>query len=111
MLSLYPTLSPSATLAHVLPGMKNSSLLSIGQLCDDGWTAVFHKLHLHVFKNAQIILRGIQNKSDGLWDVTIKPDLLLTKHKYATINAIIRKNQTKTELVDYLQVRANLAID
>ena len=48
-LPIHPSLSTMATRAQVLPGMKNSLLLSISQLCDDGCIAVFNKLHLHIF--------------------------------------------------------------
>ena len=33
---MYPTLMLTASTAHVLPGITNSSLLSIGQSCDHG---------------------------------------------------------------------------
>jgi hypothetical protein len=31
-----PELSAAASVAHVLPGMANHSLLSVGQLCNEG---------------------------------------------------------------------------
>ena len=39
----YPAcLSPSAKTALIYPALKNASLLSIGQLCDDNCLALFH---------------------------------------------------------------------
>ena len=36
--------------AHMSPGMMNSLLLSIDQLCGNGYITVFYKLELHVCK-------------------------------------------------------------
>ena len=36
-LPIHPTLTLTASTAHVLPGMTNRSLLSIVQLCDHGY--------------------------------------------------------------------------
>ena len=48
----------------------------------------------------------MQNRNDRLWDITSKPDIIPEKPTYATLNAIVRKNQTKTELGDYLHACA-----
>ena len=85
-LPLSPALTPKAVKANVLPGMTNSSLLSIGQLCDNDCIALFHKKYLHIYKSAQLVLKGDRNKIDGLWDVSIKIK------QYKRINAIIRKD-------------------
>ena len=42
-LPLASSLQTRATIAHVLPGINKTSLLSIGQLCDDGCLAIFDK--------------------------------------------------------------------
>ena len=44
-------LSKEAQQGHVLHGLSNSSLLSIGQLCDNKCIAIFDKRTLHVLKN------------------------------------------------------------
>lgn len=41
-----PSLSPNATSTYVYPQLTNSSLLSIGQLCDEGCVAIFTKYFL-----------------------------------------------------------------
>ena len=38
-----PGLPPAATLAHVVPGLAHSSLISVKQLCDHGCTVIFSK--------------------------------------------------------------------
>ena len=64
-------LSTMAKTGNVLAGLTNSSLLSIGQLCDDDCIAVFIKLKLCVYKQGKIILTGTRNWTDDLWDIII----------------------------------------
>ena len=65
-LPLSNMLSPVASTAHMPPGISNSFLLSIGQLCDDDCWAILDKHFLHVFKDARLLLKGYRNKLDGL---------------------------------------------
>ena len=51
-------LSDNAKSAHVFKGLTNSSLFSIGQLCDNGCTAVFDWKHLKKHKNNKLIILG-----------------------------------------------------
>ena len=80
---------------YVLPGMKNESLLSIGQLCDKGCNAVFSKDKLNVYLNNKIILQRTRNTKDGLWDVPFDQQEI-------RLNYIVKKNQPKYKLVQYL---------
>jgi hypothetical protein len=36
-----PQLRKSAKAAHIFPAMENNSLLSVGQLCDEGYFVLF----------------------------------------------------------------------
>ena len=63
----------------VLPKLKSSNLISIGQLCDDGCSILLDKAKMLAFKNNKLILKGFRNKSDGLWDIPIKKTTI-TKH-------------------------------
>ena len=65
-------LSAEAQTAMIIPNLKSASLISIGQLCDDGCTAVMDKKDLAVVKKNTVILRGKKNKMDGLWDIPIE---------------------------------------
>ena len=65
-------LSAEAQTAMIIPNLKSASLISIGQLCDDGCTAVMDKKDLAVVKKNTVILRGKRNKMDGLWDIPIE---------------------------------------
>ena len=53
-LSLSPALSAIAQHAIIYPELRNASLLSVGQLCDDNCLAVFCKHHVWIFKKWQI---------------------------------------------------------
>lgn len=53
-LSLNPTLSTTAQSALVYPALKNLSLLSIGQLCDDDCLAVFHTKNYGLLKTNKL---------------------------------------------------------
>jgi hypothetical protein len=38
-----PELNATASKAHVFPGMAHHSLLSVGQLCDEGYIVTFQQ--------------------------------------------------------------------
>ena len=104
--TLTPTLKGSITLndsltmnSFLLPGMKNESLLSVGQLCDQGCIAVFTKNDLQVFHNNKKILHGHRNITDGLWDVPFQ-------HQKQTINYVLTQTKPKYELAQYLHACA-----
>ena len=86
--------------ALVYPHLTNESLLSIGQLCNQGCIAIFEKEHLYIMKNGKLILKGVRNLQDGLWDVPFQ------ENKIDTINYIINKDQSKTDLAQYLHACA-----
>ena len=44
-----PSLSSNATHSLVYPGIQNSSLLSIGQICDDGCIAIFDSKLMRIY--------------------------------------------------------------
>ena len=64
-------LSETAKQASVLPKLESSSLISLGQLCDDDCKVELDKKNLNVFKKENLIMKGHRNKSDGLWDTPI----------------------------------------
>ena len=64
-------LSKAAQSAMILPTLKSASLISMGQLCDDGCKVVLDKSDLAVVNQNNVILRGKRNKTDGLWDIPI----------------------------------------
>ena len=104
-------LSAKATETTILDNLKSSSLISLGQLCDDDCKIYANKQHLMVMKDSKLILKGQRNKHDGLWDIPIPQPIppskklpIITKSQLHNhhLNVIIRKNQTKQDLVRYL---------
>ena len=55
-LPLAPALQARATMAHVLPGMTNISLLSIGQLSNNDCLAIFDLQKLNVYKQKKLVV-------------------------------------------------------
>jgi hypothetical protein len=43
-----PQLSKSAKAAHIFPSMENNSLLSVGQLCDEGYFVLFGRDEVNI---------------------------------------------------------------
>ena len=104
-------LNKKATTVQVFKNLTSSSLLSVGQLCDDGCKVNFDDGHMIVSKDKSIILQGTRNKRDGLYDVTLKqhkssqPIHTTTTSPGTTTykaNVIIQKSKTKADLAQYL---------
>ena len=104
------SLSRAANKVHILPGIKNSSLLSLGQLCDDGCLVNLTKDKLLVYKNDLLVLKGFRNRNDGLWDVPLpqtqqelynhhKVHAII--HKKSKLNVILKKSTTKSDLAQF----------
>jgi hypothetical protein len=55
-LPFHPSFSEKAKTAHILDDITNSSLFSIGQLCDDNCIAVLDKKLIKIFKSKKCIL-------------------------------------------------------
>ena len=70
-LPLSESLSTQAKNAMILPGLKSASLISIGQLCDDGCNVLLNNKKLYAIKDKTLVLEGDRNYSDGLWDIPI----------------------------------------
>jgi hypothetical protein len=68
-----PELNAAASKAHVFPGMANHSLLSVGQLCDEGYIVTFKQasVTIHNSKKAPI-LNGPRDLHTGIWRINLK---------------------------------------
>jgi len=71
MLPFAAELSEYARRAKILPELKSASLVSLGKLCDDGCDIHLNASRMQVFKNARLILEGLRNNDDGLYDIPI----------------------------------------
>jgi hypothetical protein len=68
-----PELNAAASKAHVFPLMANHSLLSVGQLCDEGYIFTFKQDTVTICDpgNSQI-LSGPRDVNTGLWRINLK---------------------------------------
>ena len=74
-------LSADAQRGHILPGLKSTSLVSVGRICDDDCNVLFRRKRVHVIKDTpavdkllktnKSILEGKRNFKNGLWDITL----------------------------------------
>jgi hypothetical protein len=66
----FPLLSPAARHVHIFPALHHCSLLSIGQLCDAGYTVTFDATIMQVSDMHQtVLLTGQRSHDTGLWHV------------------------------------------
>jgi hypothetical protein len=62
-----PKLNAAASIAHVSPGMANHSLLSVGQLCKEGYTVTFKNVLVTICDSQEFqILSGARDLDTGL---------------------------------------------
>jgi hypothetical protein len=66
-------LNSAASKAHVLPGMANHSLLSVGKLCDEGYIVTFKQDTVTICDSEKSqILNGPRDLNTGLWRINLK---------------------------------------
>ena len=104
-LPLSTEFTPAATHTEIFDNLQ-SSLISLGQLCDDNCTVVLNKEKLFAIKNDRVVLRGERSKSgDGLWDIPISQEIsnaLPSPISSTALNVIIRKDTATRALIRYL---------
>jgi hypothetical protein len=68
-----PEFNAAASKTHVVPGMANYSLLSVGQLCDEGYIVTFKHASVTICdsKKSQI-LSGPRDLNTRLWRINLK---------------------------------------
>jgi hypothetical protein len=68
-----PELNAAASKAHVFPGMAHHSLLSVGQLYDEGYIVTFQRDTVTICnsKNSKL-LSGPRDDTTGLWRINLK---------------------------------------
>jgi hypothetical protein len=68
-----PGLNAAASKAHVFPGMENYSLLSVGQLCDEGYIVTFQRDTVTICNSENSkLLTGPWDDTTGLWRINLK---------------------------------------
>jgi hypothetical protein len=70
----------------VFPAMKNNSLLSVGQLCDEGYFVLFSTDGVKILNEKQkIIMKGPRDHATGLWRINLlqnKPTYTISQLPY-----------------------------
>ena len=51
--------------------LSSKALISISQLCDDGYSAVFTAHTVRLVKDDDSTVIGYSNRSNGLWDIAL----------------------------------------
>jgi hypothetical protein len=70
-----PHLNAAASIAHVFPGMANHSLLSVGQLFNEGYIVTFKDASVTVCDSKKFqILSGPRDLDTGIWRINLKQD-------------------------------------
>jgi hypothetical protein len=68
-----PGLNTAASKAHVFPGMAHHSLLSVGQLCDEGYLVTFRRDTVTICNSDNSkLLSGPRDLTTGLWRINLK---------------------------------------
>jgi hypothetical protein len=68
-----PGLNAAASKAHVFPGMAHHSLLSVGQLCDEGYIVTFQRDTVTICNSDNSeLLSGPRDATTGLWRINLK---------------------------------------
>jgi hypothetical protein len=68
-----PGLNSAASKAHVCPGMAHHSLLSVGQLCNEGYIVTFQQDTVTICNSESFkLLSGPRDATTGLWRINLK---------------------------------------
>jgi hypothetical protein len=68
-----PELNAAASKAHVFPRMANHSLLSVRQLCDEGYIVTLKQASVTICDSEKSqILSGPRDLNTGLWRINLK---------------------------------------
>jgi hypothetical protein len=68
-----PSLPHAAIQVHILPGLAQHSLLSVGQMCDSGCSVTFTASNVTVTNGESTILTGLRDKESSLWRAPLEP--------------------------------------
>jgi hypothetical protein len=70
-----PQLNAAASIAHVFPGVANHSLLSVGQLYNEGYIVTFKDASVTVCNSQKFqIMSRPRDLDTGLWRINLKQD-------------------------------------
>jgi hypothetical protein len=79
-----PPVKKAASIAHVFPGISNHSLLSVGKLCNEGYTVTFRNTAVAICNSQELqILKGTQDLDTGLWKINLRKEYQQTQQEVA----------------------------
>jgi hypothetical protein len=71
-----PELSATDAVEHVFPFLSNNSLLSVGKLCNEGYSITFTTDKITIFnKIGKEILKGNRDLDTGLWRIKLRKEI------------------------------------
>jgi hypothetical protein len=85
-------LNKAESIVHVFPGISNHSLLSAGQLCNEGYTVTFRNASVTIRNSQELpILKGARDLVTGLWRINLRkehqqPQQVVTNNVYELRN-------------------------
>ena len=62
-----PCLSKQARQIQISPKMHTAPSISLGVLCDNGFTITLEKQEMSIRENGEEIIKGTRNKKTGMW--------------------------------------------
>jgi hypothetical protein len=93
-------LNAAASKAHVFPGMANHSLLSVGQLCKEGYIVTFKNALVTVCNSQEFqILSSPRDLDTGLWHINLRQD---NQHLHQAVEKNVHELYNTGGLVHYL---------
>jgi hypothetical protein len=95
---LLTDLPPQARHAHILPGLVHNSLISVGQLCDNGCSVTFTQDQVTDSKNEKCVMYGSQDPKSRLWRVDLKQRFETNQVQCNHAH----DNSNKKDLINYL---------
>jgi hypothetical protein len=79
-----PELNAAESVAHVFPGMSNHYLLSVGQLCNEGYIVTFGNASVTIYDPQEFqTLSGARDLDTGLWRINLRKDIQQLQHSVA----------------------------
>jgi hypothetical protein len=96
-----PKLNAAASKAHVFTGMSHHSLLSVGQLLNEGYIVTFRQDTVTICNSeSSKLLSGPRDETTGPWRINLKQT---NKHKPDPIANNVYELRNKGALINYLQ--------
>ena len=67
----FPALPDEAFEGHIVPIITHISLVSIGKLCDAGYTSVLKSQEFTIKLNDKIVIQRPRDRRNGLWKIPL----------------------------------------